>query len=62
MTLEMIRKMEYAKDIPVVFLTGVQDRQHIAEVLQLKPAAYLLKPANADTIYDTIDKIFKDTP
>ena len=54
--------MEYAKDIPVVFLTSVQDRQHIAEVLQLKPAAYLLKPANADTIYDTIDKIFKDTP
>ena len=59
MTLEMIRKVEEAKDIPVVFLTGVRDKEHIEAVLKLKPAGYLLKPASADMIYDILNKILK---
>lgn len=57
MTLEKIRSMEIAKNVPVVFLTGVRNREHIKAVLDLHPAAYLLKPANAETIYDTLNKI-----
>ena len=57
MTLEMIRDVEEAKDIPVVFLTGVSDKAHIEAVLALKPAGYMLKPANADKIFDTIERI-----
>ena len=34
MTLEMIRELEESKDIPVVFLTGVSDKEHIAAVLE----------------------------
>ena len=45
------------KDIPVVFLTGVSDKEHIEAVLELKPAGYLLKPANADRIYNIIEKV-----
>lgn len=60
MTLEMIRELEEAKDIPVIFLTGVNDKEHIAAVLNLKPAGYLLKPANADVIYKTLDKILEN--
>lgn len=56
MTLEMIREVEEAKDIPVVFLTGVNDKEHIEAVLRLKPAGYLLKPASADMIFSTLDK------
>lgn len=56
MTLEMIREVEEAKDIPVVFLTGVNDKEHIEAVLRLKPAGYLLKPASADTIFSTVEK------
>ena len=59
MTLEMIRKIEKAKDIPVVFLTGVKDKEHIEAVLKLKPEGYLLKPASADMIYDMLNKILK---
>lgn len=57
MTLEMIRELEDAKDIPVVFLTGVNDKEHIEAVLKLKPAGYLLKPASVDKIYETLDNI-----
>ena len=57
MTLEMIRELEEAKDVPVIFLTGVSDKEHIAAVLTLKPAGYLLKPANAALIYETLDRV-----
>lgn len=57
MTLEMIRELDEAKDIPVIFLTGVSDKDHIAAVLKLKPAGYLLKPANTKVIYETLERI-----
>lgn len=57
MTLEMIRQLEEAKDIPVVFLTGVKDKEHIKAVLELKPSGYLLKPASVDSIFGIIDKV-----
>lgn len=57
MTLQMIRELEEAKDIPVVFLTGVNEKEHIKAVLGLHPAGYLLKPASVETIYQTLNKI-----
>lgn len=57
MTLQMIRELDEAKDIPVVFLTGMKDKEHIQEVLALKPAGYLLKPPNLDTIFQTIEDV-----
>lgn len=57
MTFKMIKELDEAKDIPVVFLTGVSDKEHIEAVLELKPAGYLLKPANADRIYNIIEKV-----
>lgn len=44
MTLEMLRSEESTRDIPVVFLTGMDDADHVHEVLALKPQGYLLKP------------------
>lgn len=59
MTLEKIREVEAAKNVPVVFLTGVRDKEHIQAVLELKPAGYLLKPASADMIYDVLGRVLK---
>lgn len=56
MTLQMIREVEEAKDIPIIFLTGVKDREHIQSVLELHPAGYILKPASANTIYAALQK------
>lgn len=56
MTLKMIRGLEEAKNVPVVFLTAVQDREHILAVLALKPAGYILKPASQSKIEETVKK------
>lgn len=59
MTMQMIREVEEAKDIPIVFLTGVRDMEHIRAVVDLKPAGYLLKPATAAVIFDAIEKFIQ---
>ena len=55
-TLEEIRNDEDLKDIPVVFVTAVADKSHIADVLELRPSGYLLKPIEQQKLYDTIEK------
>ncbi len=60
MTLEMIRADEEMKDIPVVFLTAINDRANIEAVLKLKPAGYFLKPAVKDRLIMEIKKILNE--
>ena len=57
MTLEMIRADEDMKDIPVIFLTAINDRANIEAVLKLKPAGYFLKPPVKERLLAEIDKI-----
>ena len=59
MTLEMIRADKDMKDIPVIFLTAVNDREHIEAVLKLKPAGYLLKPPIKKRLIAEIDKVLE---
>ncbi len=61
MTLQMIRELEEAKDVPVVFLTGVKDKENIQAVLELHPAGYMLKPPSMDRIFETIENLIGDT-
>lgn len=44
MVLEELRRNPATKDIPVLFLTGVTERDKIHQALALKPQGYLLKP------------------
>jgi len=55
-TLEKIREDEELRDIPVIFLTGVADKEHIAAVLKLNPAGYFLKPAERDRLVANIEE------
>ena len=62
MTLKMIRQIEEAKDIPVIFLTGLNDTEHIRSVLDMHPAGYLIKPASKKVIFEMLDKnLFRNT-
>lgn len=58
-TLEMIRSEEDFADIPVLFLTGVNNREQIQAVLSLNPAGYLLKPPNQTKLLDAIGKALR---
>ncbi len=42
--LRKLRAIDKTKNIPVVFLTGVREKEKIQEVLSLNPRGYLLKP------------------
>ena len=55
-TLHKIREIEKAKDVPVIFLTGMGDKEHIESVLELKPGGYLLKPASKELIFEMMEK------
>jgi CheY-like chemotaxis protein len=54
--LRKIRENHEFDDIPVVFLTGITDREKIKEALMLKPQGYLLKPIDKDKLLGTVEK------
>ncbi len=44
-------------DIPVVFLTGVNDSEKIQKALSLKPKGYVLKPVDKETLLDKVHEV-----
>ncbi|MCR5234360.1 MAG: response regulator [Lachnospiraceae bacterium] len=56
--LEMIKSEPQTSDIPVMFLTGKNDRASIMKVLDLKPADYLLKTIDRAGLRDKLEKFF----
>lgn len=49
-----LRSNEKTKNVPVIFLTGMAEREKIQEILMLKPQGYLLKPINKVKLLETI--------
>lgn len=47
--------------IPIIFLTGKNDREHVFRILEYKPDGYLLKTSGRETILDTIRRFFAET-
>ncbi len=57
--LEMIRAESDFADIPVIFLTGKNDRESVIKVSTLRPEGYLLKSMEAEHIIKAIDQFFE---
>lgn len=55
--LSKIRASANTKDLPVVFLTGVTDKNKIQDVLAMKPQGYLLKPIDMMKLSSTIKNV-----
>lgn len=53
--LEKLRANPATSSIPVIFLTGINDRKKIQQVLALKPQGYLLKPIDHDKLVESIE-------
>lgn len=51
-----IKNNEKLANVPVIFLTGVTDKDKLMEVLKLKPQGYLLKPVEREKLLGTIEK------
>ncbi len=55
--LKKIQEDEELYEIPVVFLTSVDSKEIVMELLSLRPAGYLLKPVDSDMLLDKIEEI-----
>lgn len=56
--LEIIRSQEKLRNIPVVFLTGVSDKDRIKSVVSLNPKGYILKGVTRDEMIMKLSEIF----
>ena len=56
-TLREIRAMEDRADIPVVMLTGLEDKRYVMEGIKLGICDYILKPFTPDDLLDRIYRI-----
>lgn len=56
-TLKILKKTEETKDIPVIFITGDNDKEDIVEALKLHPQGYLLKPVKPERLFQAIEEV-----
>lgn len=59
---EAMKADETMKDIPVIFLTSVDDKKTIYSLLSLEPAGYLLKPVDQEKLFGTLQKVLASLP
>lgn len=52
--LKRIRDNDATSNLPVVFLTGITDKEKIKKVLSYKPQGYLLKPVEREKLLQII--------
>ena len=57
---EVLQKLQAEKeyaDIPIVFLTSMDNREMVMELLALKPAGYILKPTDSQMLLERVENI-----
>ena len=54
----MLKSDTTTEDVPVMFLTGQDDRDSVMAVMDLKPVDYLLKTIDKATLNKKIDDYF----
>lgn len=57
-TLQEIRAMEDREDIPVIMLTGIENKQIVMESLKMGIRDYVLKPFDSNDLIQRIQKVF----
>ena len=52
-----LRTRRELNNVPIVFLTGVSDKERVKEVLSLQPQGYLLKPIDKEKLLNTVNGV-----
>lgn len=58
--LDMIRKKEELKDVPVLFLTSNKDKEHVVKAIQGGANDYIAKPVDEEVFMDKVRKLLKE--
>ncbi len=56
-TFRNIRAVDDYKNIPIIFLTSVSDKEYIDSIMELGPDGYLLKPAPGEKVLAAIAEV-----
>lgn len=56
--MDQIRKNPHTYRIPIIFLTGYNDRESVMKILAHKPDGYLLKSTGKEELSDAIERFF----
>lgn len=59
-TFDAIRELPEGKEIPIVFLSGLDDKSIIDELMKKEPAGYLIKPAAKPKLYAIVKKALEE--
>ncbi len=58
--IETASRIKAESDIPVIFITGYDDKSVRERAAKMKPLAYLLKPLDMNELIDAIDNYFQN--
>lgn len=56
----MLKENKKYKHIPIIFLTGKQDKNSVLDALNLSPKDYILKSVDQKSLIDRLEEIFKN--
>ena len=59
-TLKEIRDMEECKDIPVIMLTSMREKEMVVESVKLGVEDYVIKPFNRQDLHTRVDRVLKE--
>ena len=59
-TLKEIREREECKDIPVIMLTSMRDKEMVFESVKLGVEDYVIKPFNKADLHERVDRVLKE--
>ena len=59
--LDHVRRNPLTSRVPIIFLTGQNDKNSVMRILQRKPDGYLLKSTCKDELLDTLNRFFADS-
>ena len=54
--MEKLQSEDELKEIPIMFLTSVDSKEIVMELLSLKPAGYILKPVDSQMLVNRIEE------
>lgn len=59
-TLQEVRAMKGRADIPVIMLTGVEDKEYVMEGIKMGISDYILKPFFPDDLLERIRRVLEE--
>lgn len=54
---ERLKQNQITKDLPVIFLTGISDKEHVMKIIQSEPRGYMLKPPVKELLLNKVAEV-----